>query len=162
MARGYDDIDGIADMDDREIAELIAEEIETVPDLDAELIDVEVVNGFVRLSGRVGTEQELQQVESVVADVLGITNYSNELVVDELVRGLRSEAADLEATEAMEWVPQSEAPPERSSSEADHLVEDPAGDLFGSTDVQRAITRGQTYEPPTHPIQEGTRSRENH
>ena len=46
------------------------------------------------LTGRVGTEQEIQQVEQILLDVIGITEVSNELVVDELRRGERSEAAD--------------------------------------------------------------------
>jgi hypothetical protein len=161
MAQAFDDLYGISDMDDRELQELVVQELEEVPELDLDLIDVEVQRGFVRLSGRVGSEQEIDQVEAVVADVLGLTDYSNDLVIDELVRGERSEAADEEVMEVLEAADLGSLP-DRTSSEADHLIADPRGDAFGSTDVQRALQRGQTYEPPTRPIQEGIRSREQH
>jgi hypothetical protein len=162
MARGYDDVHGIEHLDDDELAELILQELGEHGEIDPDLVDVEVEDGHVRLSGRVGTEQELQQVEATVADVLGVTDFSNELVVDELVRGERSEAADEEAAEVAEPSPQLAPSSEQSSPEADHLTDDVAGDLYGSQDPHRAITRGQTYEPPTRPIQEGNRSHETH
>jgi hypothetical protein len=162
MARGFDDIHGFTDMDDDELVELIYQELDDQPEIDPDLIDVVVEDGLVRLMGRVGTEQEHQQVEAVVADVIGVPYYSNELVIDEIVRGERSEAADEEVTAVSEAATQMLGSPDRTSSEAEHLMEDLPGDLYGTQDMQRAISRGQTYEPPTRPIQEGSRSAEDH
>lgn len=161
MARGYDDVHGIEYMDDDELAALVAQELEETPELDPELIEVEVRDGFVRLTGRVGSEHDAQVAEAILADLVGGGRYANDLVVDELVRAEYADAADVEAMEAAGEETRA-ATPERSSPEADHLVDDPEGDLYGTTDPHRAITRGQTYEPPTRPIQEGTGSREQH
>jgi len=162
MAEGFDDVHRVEDMDDAELADLIAQEIEETPDLDPDLIDVEVRDGLVRLAGRVGSEHEIQVAEAILADLVGLTRYENDLVVDELVRGELSEAADVEVTEAAEADIRADSPADLSSPEADHLMDDPKGDLYGASDTHRALSRGQTYEPPTGPIQEGTRSREDH
>ncbi|HWV56120.1 MAG TPA: BON domain-containing protein [Longimicrobiales bacterium] len=162
MTEGFDDVFHVDDMDDEELAELIAQEFDESPDLDPDLIDIEVRNGRVRLMGRVGSEHELQVAESIVADVLGLTDFENDLVVDELVRGESNEAADIEVTDAAGAGIRADSPADLSSPEADHLMDDPKGDLYGASDTHQALSRGQTYEPPTRPIQDGIESRENH
>lgn len=151
MTRDYENVDGLESMSDQELAERIRQEFRDTPALDPDLVDVRVEEGRVTLTGRVGTEGELQVFEHVVTDVLGIKEIVNEIVVDELVRATASEAADTTERRA-----------DRTSDTAEHLQADIAAEQFGTDDVGEAIERGHTYEPPPGPIQEGTESRELH
>jgi hypothetical protein len=164
MAREFDDLYDLNNLDDNEIKDLVLQELHEYPDIDPDLVQVDVQGGAVRLSGRVGTEQEVQTVEQVVTDVLGIQNVNNELVVDEVVRGQRSEAADDAFIEDIEADPQLGvgAGAGNTSDTAQHLVEDLEAEQFGTHDPQHAAESGTTYEPPDRGIQQGTYSRENH
>jgi hypothetical protein len=163
MAHDFEDLHDIDALDDGELHDLIRQEMEDMPELDPDDVEVQVSAGAVTLAGRVGTEQELQRVEQLVADVLGIRNYRNEIVVDALVRGEAPQAADDAAAERPSDVePHPGGVGERTSDTADHLIEDLAGESHGTEDVGRAIERGIAYEPPTRPVQEGHRSAEDH
>ncbi len=161
MPGDYEDVDDIETMDDEELRDRILEEFEDYGDLDPDLVEVRVERGRVTLSGRVGTERELQQFEHVVTDVLGVRDVSNEIVVDELVRESYSEAADEAAAEQASSGPRSGGA-DRTSDTADHLLTDTAAEQFGTDDVREAIERGYAYEPPREPIQEGSESNERH
>lgn len=159
----YEDLYDLDDLDDTELAELIEEELSEYPGMDADLVEIEVEDGFVRITGRVGTEQELQGIESVVSDVLGIQSYANELVIDDLVRAERSEAADeavAEEREASETILRE--PSAQTDPQAQHLLEDTATELYGTQDMSRAIGDGAAYEAPDRPLQEGHWSEEDH
>jgi hypothetical protein len=162
MARDYEDIDALESMDDEELRERIIEQFNDYGNLDTDLVDVEVADGRVILSGRVGTEGELQAFEHIVTDVLGIRNVSNEIVVDELVRADYSEAADEAAMQKALEQGVVGGGADRTSETAEHLLNDTAAEQFGTDDVSEAIERGYSYDPPDHPIQEGTDSRELH
>lgn len=164
MAREYDDLHDIANLDDSEIKDLVLQELAEYPDIDADLVEVNVDGGQVRLSGRVGTEQEVQTVEQVVTDVLGIQDVRNELVIFDAVRGQRSEAADDALVEEMESDPQFSvgAGSAITSDTAQHLVEDLEAEHFGTHNVQEAVERGTAYEPPDRGIQQGSYSIEDH
>lgn len=160
----YEDLYDLDSLDDDEIHELLLQQIEEFGEIDADLLDITVENGFITLGGRVGTEQELQVLEQILTDVLGIMNYSNEVVIDDLVRLEVSEAADearFEADGADAASPLGESD-DRTDPQAAHLLEDPAGELYGTTDLQRAIERGEAYEAPDRPLQEGSWSEEDH
>lgn len=162
MAEGYEDVYDLDSMDDGEIRELIRQQFQDYPEMDADAVDVTVEDGFVTLSGRVGTEMELQRAEAIVSDVLGIKDYSNELVIDEITRTELSEAAD----EAVAQDAQAEEVlgegGEQTEPSAEHLIEDVETEMYGTHDMGAAIEQGKSYNPPDRPIQEGTRSRENH
>lgn len=162
MADDYENIFDLENMDDDELRELVYQEFREVPEIDPDLVDVVVEAGAVRVSGRVGTEQELQQVEHVLTDILGISRVSNDLVVDELVRAEAPEAADEEAAQDAGSDPLLGDGARRTEDSAKHLVSDPAAELYGTRDPQEAIGSGTTYDPPDRPVQEGTWSRENH
>src|SRR5688500_6757947 len=100
MASDFENLHDIENLDDSELKALILQQINEYPGLDVDLVDIRVENRGVILNGRVGTEQELQQIERVVTDVLGILEVRNDLVVDELMRATTSEAADEAAAEA--------------------------------------------------------------
>ena len=118
--------------------------------------------GNVRLAGRVGTEQEVQTIEHVVTDLIGLERVRNELVIFDAVRGERSEAADDAAIEEMEADPQLASGGDTTSDTAQHLVEDLEAEQFGTHDPQEAAERGTTYEPPDRAIQQGSYSIEDH
>lgn len=162
MPGDFEDLYDLENMDDAEIASLILEELGEYPDLDPDRVDVQVEDGFVTLAGRVGTEQELQEIEFVISDVLGIANYSNELVVDELVRVEYNAGADDAVAEDEEVESQLGEEGRATEPTADHLLEDIVGELYGTHDAQRAIERGEAYEAPDRPVQEGGWSEENH
>jgi hypothetical protein len=164
MAREYDDLYDLNNLDDNEIKDLVMQELHEYPDIDPDLVEVNVQGGVVRVSGRVGTEQEVQTVEQVITDVLGIQNVNNELVVDEVVRGQRSEAADdafIEDLEADAQLGVGTAG-NTTSDTAQHLVEDVEADQFGTHNPQEATERGTAYEPPDRAVQRGSYSREDH
>jgi len=158
MPGDYEDLYDIENMSDDELRQLVLDELLGYPDVDVDYIEVSVRNGAVTLSGRVGTEQDLQRAEAVVTDVLGIENITNELVVDELVRAELDEAADDAHAQELETALSAGA---RTSDEASHLMENLDAEQFGTGDPQEAIERGTSYEPPDTPPQVGT-SRENH
>lgn len=162
MADDYDDLYDITNLDDAELKELVLQELGEYPDIDVDLVEVDVDGGRVRLSGRVGTEQEVQTVEHVVTDLLGVDRVSNELVVFDAVRGQRSEAADEAFVEDLEADPQVSVGSDTTSDTAQHLVEDLEAEHFGTHDPQEAIERGTAYEPPDRAIQQGTYSIEDH
>lgn len=162
MARDYDDLYDVANLDDGELKDLVLQELREYPDIDVDLVEVNVERGQVRLSGRVGTEQEVQTVESVVTDLLGVSRVQNELVVFDAVRGERSEGADDALVEELEADPQISVGAGTTSDEAQHLVEDLEAEHFGTHDPQEATERGTAYEPPDRAIQQGTYSIEDH
>ncbi|HEX7118147.1 MAG TPA: BON domain-containing protein [Longimicrobiales bacterium] len=162
MPGDFEDLYDLEDMDDEEIASLILEELSEYPEVDPDGIDVEVEDGFVTLTGRVGTEFELQEIEHVISDVLGIANYSNELVVDELVRVEYNAGADDAVVEDEEVEAPYGEEGIRAEPSADHLLDDVEGQAYGTHHYPRALEVGETYEPPDRPIQEGSWSEENH
>lgn len=162
MPRDYENIHNIDDMGDQELEDLIAQELREYPDVDVDDLDIHVHGGFVRLAGRVGTEQELQVVSQVVTDVLGIRSYSNEIVIDEMRRGQMPEGADEEVARDATIVPQMGSNAEQTSDTADHLLEHLDEELYSTHDLGQAIQDGMNYEPPDRPIQEGSWSEENH
>lgn len=161
MAEDFENLYDIDNMSDDEIKDLVLQELREYPELDVDLIEVTVKEGAVRLSGRVGTEQEIQLAEHLLTDKIGIDNITNDLVLDELVRGERSEAADEAYADDMAATPQAASSGPRTSDEAAHLMENPDAEQFGTHDPQEAVERGIAYEPPDTPPQEGS-SRENH
>jgi len=162
MPGDYEDLYDLENLDDDELASLILEELGEYPEIDPDAIDVDVQDGFVTLTGRVGTEYELQVVEQVLSDVLGIANYSNELVVDELARIEYLAGADDAVAEDEEIEAQYGEEGRRTEPAAEHLLEDVAGQAYGTHDYQRALETGETYEAPDRPIQEGSWSEETH
>ena len=162
MAHDYDDLYDITNLDDGELKDLVLQQLREYPDIDVDLVEVSVDRGNVRLAGRVGTEQEVQTVEHVVTDLIGLERVRNELVIFDAVRGERSEAADDAAIEEMEADPQLASGGDTTSDTAQHLVEDLEAEQFGTHDPQEAAERGTTYEPPDRAIQQGSYSIEDH
>lgn len=162
MARGHEDVYDVDAMDDGELRSLIVELLGDEPSVDAEGIEVLVRDGVVRVRGRLGTEDEVEAVERIIVDRLGIDAFESELVIDELVRSEQSEAADEAASDGDRRSRDRNQRGDRTDPEAEHLIDDVEGELYGTDDMQKAIEQGESYSPPESPHEEGTRSRENH
>lgn len=160
----FEDLYDLDNLDDDEIYDLILQQIHEYGGLDPDQLDIQVEDAFITLAGRVGTEQELQELEQILTDVLGVSNYSNEIVIDDLSRIEQSEATDevLIGDEVVGLSSPLGEGDDRTDPQAAHLLEDAAGELYGTHDLQKAIERGEAYEAPDRPAQEGSWSEENH
>ena len=94
MVDDYDNSDEIRNLNDGELRELVRTELQSRNAFDADDVDVQVNNGAVTVSGRVGTEEELRIIDHVLTDVIGLADVTNNLVVDELRRAVSPEAID--------------------------------------------------------------------
>lgn len=156
MGHDFENLHDLDDLSDRELRRLVHTRLAEHQGLDVDEITVAVREGAVELSGRVGTEAERRIAEHVVTDVVGVRAVMNNLVVDELHRGLSPEAVD-------EHIADEDARaglllgdrPVPLSPEADHLDEDLESRLYGTTDVQKAIESGTAWIPPSTPTPEG-------
>ena len=162
MPGDFEDFYDIESMTDEELQALIREELEEQPDIDAEGLDIRVANGRVTLAGRVGTDAEVQVIQQLLTDVIGVPNVDNELVVDELTRIEQPEAAD-EANARVYAAPRGRrGGADRTEDTAAHLLDDTGADQFGTGDMGEAIERGYSYNPPQTPAPDGTANRETH
>jgi hypothetical protein len=154
--RDYENMHDIEELDDRELRDLVREQLSAHTALDIDDITVTVAQGSVTLAGRVGTEGERRVAEHVLTDVLGITDFTNDLVIDPIRRAespldIDDHLADEEqrAGTLLGDVP---AP---LSDEADHLADSAREDLSGTTDYQQVMEDGMTWNPPVLPTPEG-------
>ncbi|HET7583646.1 MAG TPA: BON domain-containing protein [Gemmatimonadaceae bacterium] len=154
MERDFENVDNVDELSDDELKRLVRTELEEDERVDADSIVVTAHAGVVRLSGRVGTETERRIAERVVTDVLGISRFENELVVDEIRRDLAPEAADDEAAQSAELG--HSLVQEQQDPEAAHLAHDVEREMYGTPDEHDAIERAEPWIPPERPTSEGT------
>lgn len=138
MPKDFENSINLDQLVDDEARDLVRQRLEDADDFDADAVDIDIRDGRVTVEGRVGTEEERQQVEQVLT-LFGAEHYANNVVVDELVRAKRSLG---------------ERGPETSDT-AEHLREDTAGDMYGTRDMRKAIEQGQSYTLPDGPMQDG-------
>ena len=156
MARDFENIHNIDELSDDELRGLVREHLAAHNGLDIDDLTVRAENGMVILGGRVGTDGERLIAEHVLTDVVGAQRYRNEIFVDPARRAVSPEAIDehLVDEDRREGLQLGDrALP--LEPEADHLEEDLDTDLYGTTDVQRAIEGGAAWIPPEGPTQEG-------
>jgi hypothetical protein len=104
----------------------------------------------------VGTDGERLIAEHVVTDLLGAQRCRNEIFVDPARRALSPEAIDEHLVEVDRAAGlQLGDRPLPLSPEAEGTEENLDADLFGTTDVSRAIQDGTPWVPPESPTQEG-------
>ncbi len=156
MARDYEDIFRLDELSDDELRALVREQLADYDTVDADNILVTAASGEVVLAGRVGTEEERRIAERILADVIGLKRYRNELVVDEIRRDEEPEAVDDHLASSQEGTGEPIGRrPENVDDEAEHLEEDLDARMFGTHDVQSAIERGTAWIPPDEPTPEG-------
>lgn len=162
MERDYEDIFRLDELSDEELRDLVREQLGQYGTIDVDSIVVHAEQGVVFLSGRVGTEQERRIAEHVVTDVIGITRYENEILVDPVRRDEEPEAIDehLASLNSDTDEPLGRAPDHVAGPEAEHLVEDLDARLYGTHDLQSAIERGTPWVPPDSPTPEGLAGQE--
>ncbi|HKC81660.1 MAG TPA: BON domain-containing protein [Gemmatimonadaceae bacterium] len=156
MEKDYEDTRDIEHLTDNELRALVRDEFDSQLAFDPDDVDISVSSGAVKLSGRVGTEEELRIIERVVTDLVGIERVKSELVVDPIRRAESPEPIDehlvdedLHAGLLLGDRPGSDDP------EAAHLNEDLRAELFGTTDVGEAIEGAIPWNPPDGPTPEG-------
>jgi hypothetical protein len=156
VEKDYEDLRETDLLSDNELRALVRDELETQLAFDSDDVDVAVRSGVVRLSGRVGTEEELRIAERVVTDVVGLEKLSSELVVDPIRRAESPEPIDehLIDEELHAGLLLGDRPGQ-DDPEAAHLRENLRAELFGTTDVQEAIEGAIPWNPPDSPTPEG-------
>lgn len=152
----------ISNLSDAELRDVVIDHLRDQPNLDVDDIDVIVRVGVVTLSGRVGTDAEVQVASQILDDVLGLDDFSNDLVVDELRRGQEPEAGDEVKGGETDSERAIADPASQHSDTADHLVEDIETATFGTEDVGTAVRDATSYSPPDGPVADGYGSREDH
>jgi hypothetical protein len=156
MAHDYEDIHGIEGLDDRELRDLVREQLAGHGALDIDDITVSVAENQVVLSGRVGTDGERRIAEHVLTDVLGIHDFRNDLVVDSLRRA--TSPLDIDEHLADEEARAGTLLGDRAvplNDESEHLADGAQEDLSGTTDMQKVMEDGMTWTPPEGPTPEG-------
>lgn len=158
MERDFENVHDLDDLSDDELREVVKEHLAADHTLDAAEIIVRVEDGVVHLSGRVGTEEERRVAEHVVTDVLGIEQLEDELVVDPIRRAESPEAIDDHLVDEEEHAGLLLGDrPVPLADTAEHLDEDEDAQVraFGSTDIHKAIEKGEPWVPPSSPTPEG-------
>lgn len=156
MAGDFEDLHDIENLSDRELRDLVREHLEASTALDIDDITVRVEEGCVILEGRVGDAGEEQVAEHVLTDVLGITNFQNNLVVDEIRRAVSPEAIDdhLAEEDRTEGLLLGDRPVSLTDESA-HLADSPETESEGTTDVGKSIETAEPWIPPESPTPEG-------
>jgi hypothetical protein len=156
------DIFDFSGMTDDELYDVVLQQLREHPEVDAGWIEVRVREGKVTLSGRVGSDAEVSVAEQVLTEILGLSDFTNELVVDELHRGQLPEAADDAVMQDMDVDAQYGESNENQSDTAAHLVEDLEAQTYGTHSLTDAVNDGASYTPPDRPLGDGYGSRESH
>src|SRR3954471_1303655 len=156
MAGDFEDLHDIENLNDRELRDLVREHLEASTALDIDDITVRVEDGVVVLEGRVGDAGEEQVAEHVLTDVLGITKFQNNLVVDQIRRAESPEAIDdhLAEEDRTEGLLLGDRPVSLTD-ESEHLADSAETESEGTTDVRKAIEGGLPWIPPESPTPEG-------
>lgn len=156
MAGDFEDIYDIENLTDRELRDLVREHLEASTALDIDDITVRVEDGVVVLEGRVGDAGEEQVAEHVLTDILGITNFRNELVSDPNHRAESPMAIDdhLADEDLHSGLLLGDRQVNRTDESA-HLADSPEDESEGTTDIGRAIETAQGWNPPESPTPEG-------
>jgi hypothetical protein len=156
MARDFEDVNDIDDLDDDELRGLVREHLASDSALDIDDLTINVEDGHVILDGRVGTDEERRIAEHIVTDVLGVEDYENNIFVDPIRRATSPEAADdnLADEDATEGRLLGDRPVSLSPEVEDRL-EDEDAQLYGTTDLGHAIEEGTSWIPPEAPTPEG-------
>ena len=157
MARDFEDINNIDQMDGRDLRDLVREHLAAHNGLDIDDIAVQIEDEtVVVLSGRVGTEGERRVAEHILTDQLGIQDFRNDLVIDPLRRAESPVDIDdhLAEEDREEGVLLGDRPVP-FTDESQHLADVAQDDVTGTTDMQNVMEDGMTWIPPESPTQEG-------
>ena len=157
MPHDYEDLFDLGDLSDDELRDLIVDELGERDDLDARRIVVHVRDARVVLTGTVGTGGERRIAEHVLTDVVGVSDYRNDLAIDPVQRSGEPRAAD----DYRERVASHDG---RRIDESYDMSSDGGGArpedeldarLYGTADAASATELGAPWVPPRSPTAEG-------
>ena len=156
MARDFEDLNSIDDLNDDELRGLVREHLAAHNALDIDDFTVEARDGLIILNGRVGTDGERLVAEHIVTDLVGAQRCQNNVFVDPTRRATNPEAVDedLANEDRVEGLLLGDKPVP-IESETETVEEDLDAELYGTTDVGHAIQDGTSWIPPESPTQEG-------
>ena len=161
MADDFDNSDEIQNLSDDELKRYVLDVFRSEKAFDVNDITVEVNDGAVRLSGRVGTEEELRIIDHVLTDVIAVRNVDNEIVVDEIRRAQSPEAIDEHLADEEEHAGLMLGDvPRPFSPETEHLADADTEEEGGTHNIQQAIEGAEPWIPPESPTPEGIPGRE--
>lgn len=154
MPKDFENTINTDQLDDGDIRDIVRQRLDDAEDFEVDNVEIEVTDGQVVVEGRVGTDEERQHVEQVLT-AMGVQDYANNVVVDEVARAQHSEAADIASLEDAAVDDELGERGKATTDTAEHLLPDTAGEQFGTHDMKKAIEQGQSYSPPDGPMQEG-------
>jgi hypothetical protein len=161
MADDFDNSDEIQNLSDDELKRYVLDVLAAEKAFDVNDIIVDVKDGAVRLSGRVGTEEELRIIDHVLTDVIAVRTLDNEIFVDEIRRAQSPEAIDEHLVDEEEHAGLMLGDvPRPLSPEAEHLADRDGDNDEGTHDVLEAIEGGEPWIPPESPTPEGLPGRD--
>ena len=161
MADDFDNSDEIQNLSDDELKRYILDEFRSQRGFDVNDITVDVNDGQVTLTGRVGTVEELRIIDHVVTDVIALRSVNNQLVIDEIRRAESPEAIDDHIADEEEHGGLLLGDiPRQLSPEAEHLADVGPDDSMGTHDVQESIASAEPWIPPESPTPEGVSGQE--
>ena len=158
MAQDFENVFDLDDLSDEELRTLVREQLERDDALDVDGILVHAKDGYVTLSGRVGTEGEKQIADHVLSDVIGLENFANDLIVDPVRRDEELEAADEDVARA---AARGEDPLlggsdlSATDDETQRATDNDDASLFGTRDIESVMENGVPWIPPDEPTPEG-------
>jgi BON domain-containing protein len=158
MAQDFENVFDLDDLSDEELRGLVRERLAQDEHVDVDNILVHVKDGFVTLSGRVGTETEKQVADHVLSDVIGLEDYANDIFVDPIRRDLEPEAADeqvgrVRGREEETLLGGSDV--DTTDPEAARADDNDDTSLFGTHDYGSVMENGAPWIPPDGPTPEG-------
>jgi hypothetical protein len=158
MAQDFENVFDLDDLSDAELRDLVRDQLAQDDAIDADGILVHVKDGYVTLSGRVGTEGEKQIADHVLSDVIGIESFDNDIFVDAVRRDEEPEAADEAVARAKsrgEDALLGGTDLSDTDDEAQRGTDNDEASLFGSRDIERVMEDGVPWIPPDEPTPEG-------
>lgn len=158
MAQDFENVFDLDDLSDAELRGLVRDQLAQDDAIDVDGILVHVKDGYVTLSGRVGTESEKQVADHVLSDVIGLESYSNELFVDPIRRDQEPEAADDAVARAAERSDSSllgGSDLSATDEEAQLATDNDDASLYGTRDMESVMENGVPWIPPNEPTPEG-------
>ena len=157
MADDFDNSDEIQNLSDDELKQYVLGELRSQKAFDVDDITVDVNDGKVTLSGRVGTDEELRIIDHVLTDVIAVKTMDNQIVIDETRRAESPEAIDEHIADEDEHggLMLGDAPMPLSP-EAERLLDSGFIESSGTHDVSEAIENAEPWIPPESPTPEGT------
>jgi hypothetical protein len=158
MAQDFENVFDLDDLSDEELRDLVRDQLAQDSALDVDNILVHVKDGYVTLSGRVGTEGEKQVADHVLSDVIGIESYANEIFVDPVRLDEEPEAADDQVGRVLgreEETLLGGRDVNTTEAEAERVTDDDDEALYGTHDYGTVMEDGVPWNPPDEPTPEG-------